>query len=1097
MEKKTLLNSSIAHSFRNKDFFRIMRISLFLLAVCVSQLMAENVDAQKNEITISQNSMTIKQLVNEIEAQTDYLVVFRDQDVDVEKIVSFKNRSGKVSDYLEEIYRSTGIGYLFENNYITLVHKTSAVDQEKKKVTGKIIDTNGEPIIGANIVEKGTTNGVISDIEGSFSLNVASNATLVVSYIGYQSSEVVVTSRNSYQITLSEDSEALDEVIVVGYGTVKKSDLTGSVSTVKAKELTAFTVSDPVQALQGRVPGVVITSNNGSPDASLTVRIRGVNSIRGDNSPLYIIDGIPQSSTTINNYDIESVEVLKDASATAIYGSRGANGVILVTTKKGKTGKTTVEYNFEYGIQSHINKLDVMNAQEWATLINEQLTNDTGSAYFTDAEIAAMGVGTDWQSLVFRNAGMQNHNISLRGGNDKTQFFVSASAMLRDGIIRESHFNKLNLRSSIDHKINDHFSMSLIMGYSKIDIKSQTSGMAIRGGSLVSAAYVTPPTLSPYDDNGNYVDIREAYSFMSNSARNPLNILNENSSVSKNNLINLNGSVTYTPIKDLTIKASLGYEAPDRRYDNYTTSKNLYGSNSASVTTTKASTIVNENIVNYSKTFNGVHSLNVLGGFTYQEYNYRSLSASGSDFLSDITETNNLSSAGTVNTPSTGSSKWVLMSYLGRLNYAYKGRYLLTASIRADGSSRYSEGNKWGYFPSAALAWRISDESFMKEVDFISNMKLRLGYGETGSTAIDPYATLNLLSSGKTPIGGSTSTYFAVSSSYPGDLKWETTAQWNVGLDLGLFDQRLRITADYYNKMTRDLLNSVYLPLSSGYTSTLQNVGKMSNKGVELLVEGDIIRSKDFNWTASVNFARNKNRVEELYDGADIYGSSIDQNIISGTVSLIREGEPIGVFYVFKEDGYDETGRTTYIDVDGDGSYTNADRFILGNPHPDFTYGINSTMTYKNFEFSFFLQGSQGNDIYNMSALQNYDFGQGLNMTRDVLYDHWTPTNTTAKYPILSQTQTLEHSDRFIEDGSYLRLKNISLSYNLPVNNWRIGRWVSGLRLYVSAQNLLTITGYSGVDPEVNSYGSDTTSGIDFLTYPNSKTISFGANIKF
>lgn len=973
-------------------------------------------------------------------------------------------------------------------------------------VSGRIQDSKtSEPLAGVNVIVKGSGSiGTVSDVNGNYRLEIPGGSVLVFSFIGYQNQETPVGNQPVINVEMVEDPEILDELVVVGYGTMRKSDLTGSLSSVKAKDMTAFTVANPIQALQGRVPGMVITSNTGAPEGNFSIRIRGTNSIRGDNTPLYVIDGMPANVSSINNYDIASVEVLKDASATAIYGSRGANGVILITTKKGQSGRTSVDYNFEYGVQSQIKKLDMMDGTEWATLYNEQRLIATGKEYFTAAEVAAFGKGTDWQSLIFKDAPVQNHNITISGGTEKTKILGSGSVMMRDGLIPGSMYNKYNVRSSIDHAINDYFDVSLIASYTRTDRHNQNSAGGNRGGSLIGGAISSPPTLTPYNEDGSYQHLMLAYPFMSNALLNPVNLINETSNKTKADLSEINTALTWKPVKGLSLKSSLGMETLNYRTDSYTTSKYLYSASSASVSTNQQTTIINENIANYDVSIAKDHRLNLMGGFTYQEYTGTSLGASGNGFLSDAPESHQLGGAANFGTPSTGYTNWVLMSYLGRVNYSYKGKYMATASIRADGSSRYSKGDKWGYFPSAALAWRISDEIFLKDVSSISDMKLRLGWGATGSTAISPYTTMNMLSQGKAPAGGDVYTYYAASTTFPANLKWETTSQWNYGLDLSLFDQRLRITADYYTKKTTNLLNSVSLPASTGYSNTIQNIGEMSNRGVELLVDVDLIRSRDFLWTASVNFAKNKNRVDKLYEGADLYGSNVNLQYISGIVNLIREGEPLGVFYVFKNDGYDENGQLKYVDVNGDGNMTTEDRFILGDPNPNFTYGLNSTIQYKDFEFSFFLQGSQGNDIYNVGETANYDYGMGLNLKKDVLYSHWSTSNTAeqntaAKYPRLTANQNLIHSDRFIEDGSYLRLKNISLAYNLPVQKWKPDFWLRAVQLYVSAQNILTITKYSGMDPEVSSLGggNSVNLGLDYLTYPNNKTVSFGARISF
>ncbi|MGM9760035.1 MAG: SusC/RagA family TonB-linked outer membrane protein [Parabacteroides sp.] len=967
-------------------------------------------------------------------------------------------------------------------------------------VKGKVTDAKtGDALVGVNVMLKGSTgSGTTTDMDGNYSLSVPSSSTLVFSYIGYLSQDVRVGNQSVVNVSLQEDVESLDEVVVVGYGTMRKRDLTGSVSQVKAEKMAEFTVSNPVQALQGRVPGVVITSNTGSPDGNFTIRVRGTNSIQGGNDPLYIVDGMPANVSSINSQDIASVEVLKDASATAIYGSRGANGVILITTKRGKTGATSVSYDGSIGFQQLIKKMDMLNGSEWAQIVNLQQTNDVGKPYFTDAEVAAFGAGvTDWQDEVYSTTPVQNHNLTISGGTEKTQVLVSGSLMLRDGIIKPSNYNKYNLRGTINHQINDHFDVDLIMAYARTTKQTRNNSGGNRGNSIIGAAISAPPVLSPYNEDGSYNNLMTAYPFMSNALCNPVNRINEASNSVRANLINTNAALTYKPIKGLSLKASIGVENLDYRTDSYTTAKILNGTNSASVSQNTQTTIINENIANYNTTIAKDHRLDFTAGFTYQQYEGRSMSMSGSGFLSDAPETDQISAAESFGTPSTGYSKWVLMSYLARANYSYKGKYMATVSFRADGSSRYSEGNKWGYFPSAALAWRVSDEGFMKDIEQISDLKLRAGYGETGSTAIGAYATLNMLSQGKAPIDGTVATYYAASTTLPSDLKWETTAQWNVGIDLAMFDSRLRVTADFYNKNTRDLLNSVALPASTGYNNTIRNIGKMNNKGFELLVEGDLIRSKNFDWTASLNFALNRNKVVKLYDGKDVYGSRVGLAYIEDFINLVREGEPLGVFYVYEEDGYDEKGNLKYVDRDGNGVLNNDDKFIAGDPNPDFTYGITSDMRFKNFEFSFFLQGSQGNDVFNVAETANLDLGMGLNVRKEVLYDHWTPENPTAKYPNITRKLDLRYSDRYVENGSYLRLKNIQLAYNLPVAAWGAGSWLKGVKLYVSAQNLLTITGYSGRDPEVSSWGGGVNAGLDYLTYPNVKTYTVGAKVQF
>ena len=955
-------------------------------------------------------------------------------------------------------------------------------------------------MIGASLSVGGKTLAM-TDAEGRFALTAPEGSRLHVSFIGYADQELVTGIDGNLSVVMHEDNQRLNEVVVVGYGTMKRKDLTGSVASVSAKDMKAYPVSNPMMGLQGRVAGVVVTNNTGSPQGDISIRIRGTNSIKGGNDPLYIVDGMPANISSISSEDIKSVEVLKDASATAIYGSRGANGVVLITTNSGQSG-THISYNGTYGIQRVISKMDVTNGEQYAAVANEILLNDTGHEYFSADEVKAFGAGFDWQDAVFQTAPMQTHNVSISSGNERTKILISGSAMLRDGVMRGSSYDKLNLRSNINHDVSDQLHVDLIMSFARTRTTSnQSQAGGNRGNSILSAAYFTPSILYPYNDDGTYNDISTNYTFVSSNLRNPVLLINETDSKTRANLTNINAAVTYKPVKGLSLKASLGVENNDYRTDNYTTSKYLWGTNSGSVSQNSRLTIVNENIVNYEATI-ADHKIGAMGGFTYQQYTARSMGLSGSGFVSDAPGTDQIGAASNFGTPSTGYTQWTLASWLGRINYSYKSKYLATVSMRADGSSRYSKGQKWGYFPSVALAWRITEEPFMKALPQISNLKLRLGYGETGSTAISPYATLNMLSQGKQPIGSGLGTFYRAGSTLPSDLKWETTAQWNVGVDLAMFDNRLRLTADLYSKMTRDLLNTVGLPGSTGYSSTIKNIGKMSNKGLELMIDGDIVCNSSLTWSASGNIAFNKNKVVKIYNGQELYSGRPGLAYMEDDISLIREGEPLGVYFTYREDGYDENGILKYIDVDGNGNYSKEDKFITGDPHPDFTYGFSTALSWGGFDFSVFFQGSYGNDLFNITEFQNLDYTTPMNYGRDVYYSHWSASNTpeqnaAAKYPKLTSRQNLRISDRFVEDGSYLRMKNISLAYNVPTGKLGIKRYISSARISVSAQNLLTLTHYSGLDPEVNSWGSDINMGFDFLTYPNTKSVTFGLQLTF
>ena len=972
---------------------------------------------------------------------------------------------------------------------------------QDRSISGRVVGANDNaPLPGVSILVKGTSTGTTTDANGSYKLNAPANAVLVFSFVGYSPKEITVGNQSVVDVSLELDNRQLNEVVVVGYGTVKKSDLTGSLASVKSKEINAFPATNVLQALSGRAPGVQVTQNTGAPGGNVSVRIRGTNSVQGSNEPLYVVDGFPTSGsnpTILNNSDIESIEILKDASATAIYGSRGANGVVLITTKQGKAGKTQVDYEGSYSIQTLRKKLDLMNAKEYATFYNMQATNDGVAPYFTQAQIDGFGEGYDWQNLIFRKAPMQTHNLTVSGGNEKTRYSIGGSIFGQQGIIIGSDYNRYSLRANVTTDVSKKFNLSYGATLTNINTSRQNNGGGNRGGSMISAAISAPPTLTPYNDDGSYRVLATSYPFISNVITNPLNYVNEQTDEVRANRVLANVAMTFKPFEGLAIKISGGIENSDDRNDAYTTTNFINSQGSASVSTTQGRSLLSENTISYNKSV-GKHSLSAVAGFTYQDFLNTSLGASGVGFLSNVTETANLGSANTPGIPSTSYSFATLLSYLGRVNYSYNNKYLATVSFRADGSSRYSEGNKWGYFPSAALAWRVSEEEFLKNVPFISDLKVRASWGQTGSQAISPYATLNNLSAGKTVFDDALYNTFAPGTRLPGNLKWETTEQADFGIDAAFQNNRYRLSVDYYIKNTRDLLNTVQLPIGFGFTSTIQNVGQIQNKGLEIALDARVI-DKAFKWDLGGNISFNRNKVIKLYNGADILGGTVGVTLINDNANLLREGQPMSVFFGYLKDGYTDLGKEKYKDLNGDGIINQLDKTIIGNPNPDFIYGLNSTMSYKGLELTLFFQGTQGNDLLNVSSINNtLDYGFGLNMPREVLYNHWSPTNPNAKYPVISRSNSYNYSDRLVEDGSYLRLRNIQLAYSLPLQQWRVN-WMRTAQVYVSGQNLLTFTKYSWWDPETNSQGGANSigQGIDHYSYPTSKAVTFGVRVGF
>jgi TonB-dependent starch-binding outer membrane protein SusC len=1082
----------------------IMKLTVFITLLSVFQVVAGSV---AQTITLKAKNIPLAQVMRGIQKQSGHPFFLNGKDLADKKVeADFKN--APLEEAMSALLKPLSLEWTLKDGTIVIKPRQSGDgrlfeskfgETQPRRIVGRVIDEQGKPIERVTVLVKGTSVASSTDAQGNYQINLSSGGSvLVFTILGFETIEKTVGNQTAINVTMKESVSDLDEVVVVGYGTARKRDLTGAVASIKADEISQVPAPNMIQSLAGRASGVYVSQNTGSPGSPVSVRIRGTNSIKGSNEPLYVVDGFPYSGSPLllNNADIESVEILKDASATAIYGSRGANGVVLITTKTGKSGKVKIDYDGYIGNQMLRKKLDLMNATEYANFYNEQAANDGLAPHFTAEEIASFGEGTDWQDVVFRSAPIISNTITISGGNDKTRFSVSGGNFNQKGIIVGSDYMRNSLRVNLNSDISDKLKFDFSGILSRFDENRKESEKGNRGSSLISAALSGYPTMGLYNADGSYTNLTEAYTWGSNVMVNPLNFLYQESDKTKSDDVLANLSLSYEPIKGLVFKTLGGIENGNSRTDYYKTTRFINSTGVARIQTPKNTSVLSENTVNYRKDF-GKHNINALAGFTYQNYVATTFSASGTGFISDNQETYDIGAAATQNVPSSSYTKWSLISYLARLNYSFDNRFLATVSFRTDGSSRYSEGQKWGYFPSAALAWRLSEEAFIKRIPAISDLKVRIGYGETGNTAIDPYFTLNQLVSSQVVFGDALVPAYSPSNRLAGPLKWETTTQTDIGIDLGLLNNRLNITADFYVKNTRDLLNNVTLPASQGYSFTVQNVGRIRNKGIDLNVTGDIFKG-DFNWQLGGNISFNRNKVVELYGGNDILGRPLGAASIDN-INILREGYPLGSFYGYVEEGYDANGYIVYKDFNGNGSRDQGDKQIIGNPNPDFTYGLTSSMSYKGFDLSIFVQGSKGNDVYSLSAQgQGYDYGQALNMLREVYTDHWTPTNTNAKYPIIKTNSQAQVSDRFVEDGSFLRVKNIQLAYNLPTEKWQLN-WLSSGQLYISAQNLFTITDYSWYDPEVNSYGGTNSieQGIDHYVYPTAKTLTFGVKASF
>ena len=1006
-----------------------------------------------------------------------------------------------------------------------------------KDIKGTICDESGEPIIGASVIVKGTSNGTISDLDGKFTLSVSDKAVIEISFVGYETQEIKMnTSKTDFKIVLRDDAELLEEVVVVGYGVQKKSDLTSAVATVKSDELAATSVTSLDQGLQGRAAGVVVLNTSGQPGAGTSIRIRGTSSINGNNEPLYVIDGIPVISdassfstgalqnpalnplTNINPNDIESIEILKDASATSIYGARGANGVVLVTTKQGKSGKPKVSIGAKFTLQQVTKKMDMLNSVQLAELVNEVADNDGVERNPVFAGLNNLSkINTDWQDEIFRTAPMQNYDISVSGGNDKTTYFISGNLLLQDGIIIGSDFGKGSFRVNLNQQINKWLKagISTNLSYSRSNgvVTNAEGGFA---SSVTSWALEMNPGLPVRDSEGNYTYENNMKSpNVGNPVQDALEAKNRNTSFRTL----ANAFLEYMPIKDLTFKTSIGVDyfyIKDQSFGAGELKRAESNGGYANIGNRDGYNWVWENTVNYNQTF-GDHTLGVLGGMTAQAFVSENSSVSTADFEDGFLGFNSIQSGALRQAANSGIAEWQMLSYLARINYGYKGCYLLTLTGRVDGSSKFGKGNKYGFFPSVAGAWRISEENFMKEMKAVSNLKLRASYGIVGNEGIPPYSSQGLMYNAEAYFGNTEIvkglTPFTLSNQ---DLKWETTSQVNVGIDLGLFKNRLTFTADYYYKKTRDLLLTMPVAFNTGYDSVVSNVGNLMNQGFEVTL-GAVPFAGKFSWNMDFTLGYNKNEITNLAGSQE----NLRGNSILGITywTEITEGQPIGTIYGYKTDGIVQLGEDLsgipffagktlrhgdrkYVNKNDDNVINEDDLFILGNANPDFTFGFNNTFNFKlrnnsSLGLTVYLQGAVGNEIVNFNkfSLESFD---GYKNNSTAALNRWTPDNPTNLYP-RATTKTAGNilSDHYVEDGSYLRIKDITLSYTFPANIIK-KFYCEGLTIFAGLKNIHTFTDYSGYDPEVSRFANNNLSmGADYGSYPMSKSYEFGLRMNF
>lgn len=1169
---------------------------IFSLFVVIFLFLPYYLNAQnENRITLQVQNEDIKNVFNQISKQTGLSFFYDQEVVSTAPRITLNVKNISLQNVLDKITSQTDLYFNRENNTLSVGKQQKTNDYPKqgksKVIKGKVTDQNGDPIIGASILVKGTTNGVITDINGNYSLNeVVENSIISVSYIGYQTVEMKASNKELAKIILKEDNELLDEVVVVGYGVQKKRDVTTAITSIRASDIKGQPVTSMAEAMAGKMPGVQVTQATGAPGSSLQIKVRGTGTITAGNSPLYVVDGVPLAKEQLNTFnmnDVESIEVLKDASSAAIYGSRGSNGVVLITTRKGQEGRASVSYNGYYGWQQVSKKVNMLNAYEYADLVNDARNNtyidkmeavnrqritqnkqplpyalsdnnatrlgNTGNDYNTiiPMEISPYLKGekglidTDWQDEIFRTAGMQNHSVSVSGGSQKIKYYASADYLSQEGVIINSDFTRYSSRFNLDVTEGIfRFGISLNPSITIENAVNADGAYNADGGGIIASALHSAPIFPVYNSDGSYSFLQNAWSPNTQTVMSDGSVKKGNSQTQVWNPValamlqkdetkasrifgNVYGEVAFVP--ELKYRANFGVDIYNNAQDTFRPStipvSNTEGNpESMPEGTSKTAKMYNwlfEQTLTYNKDVKG-HSISAMAGWTMQYQRDESTYAFANGFITNNIQTLN---AGSVTRGNTRASEWALLSGLARVQYNYKSKYMLTGAIRADGASRFGENNRWGWFPSVSAGWRLTEESFMKSLTFIDDLKLRASYGLTGNFRIPNYGAQGEVAYYSYVLGGNSPQVVkgAAPKSMPNpNLRWEKTAQVNVGFDASFFKNRLTLGLDLYNSNTYDLLLDVPVPMTTGYRNRLENIGKVNNKGVEFNVATNQ-KMGDFEWSTYFNISKNINKVVELGPGnADI----ISSGSVSNAYFITRVGEPIGSYYlpvvegVYKNQAevdaslhYQDSptnygladskpGDFKFKDINNDGKLdvSDTDRAIVGNYMPDFTYGFGANLSWKGVDFGIIFQGVYGNEILNLSRRYFYNHEGNMNNFKGAL-NRWKsedePGNgQNVRANRVSKGQNGTTSTWHLEDGSYLRVKNISLGYTLP-KNWIKKMFMNSARIYCSLQNPFTFTKYEGYNPEVSNRNEATTNGEDYGVYPLARTTSIGINLIF
>jgi TonB-linked SusC/RagA family outer membrane protein len=1137
----------------------VMKLSIILVSFVSLGISFGSTYAQNTQLSIQVENESIKGLFRQIEDQTEFSFMYDNTLLDLEQKVSLSATGVTVDQVLDQILNKSEIRYQIIDRHIVLIPANTT--SQDRTITGKVISSeDSEGLPGVNVILQGTSTGTVTDVNGMYSLSIPDqNAILVFSSVGYMQQEISVENQSVIDIAMTQDITALDEIVVVGYGTQKKKDVTGSISSVSGKDIYQPSTASFDQMLQGQVAGVQISQTSGAPGGNVNVLIRGISSITGGNQPLYVIDGYPVGTTggssdmssygantysssgmasnvqsrvnplsAINPSDIESIEVLKDASATAIYGSRGANGVIIITTKRGSVGKTKVSLDVSYGVQEVANKIDLMNSQEYAAYVADARDNARvyvgGSADDPNESRAgahrvrpefrnpeSITTDTDWQDVIFQTAPVQNYQASINGGGNKVNYFISGGYYAQEGIVKGSNYDRFNLRTNIDAQISDKLKIATtIAGSYGFGDFVKTEGHYGQGGVLAQALTASP-TIPVYDDEGNYffdqADVTDGLGWLAN----PLTLLDEQSDERKLTDFFNNTFVEYTILDGLTLKSSIGINYNTEAIKLWRSSEipnftNLNYPSNAGASKSQQINWLNENSVTYKRIFNNKHNLTAVAAYTIQKDSYELLTAGASDFPTDYVT---YISAGIVNAGSHVLSEWSIMSLLARVNYSYDGKYLLTGTVRRDGSSRFGSNKRWGTFPSFSVGYVISEEQFMQSAGFINSLKLRASYGLSGNNQIGNYTHIGLLSNSNYVENNSQRPGLVPSNLSNDDLTWEKSKQVNLGLDLSLFDSRFNLTMELYRDTKTDLLLAVQLPAASGFNSSTQNIGDIENRGFELGLKTINIKSNKFEWSTNLTFTQNENEVLKIAtEGGRIQNSSYQITEVGSPIASFFMQNAIGVYKTNEEvtgtaiiHPRVQAGDLIFEDVNNDGKIDSNDRKIVGDPWPDFTWGFDNRFTLGNLSLNISLAGSQGGQsffqagtmILNSAGVQNQ-----LATANDRWKSESDPGAGVQPRAIRNNyANGFGTSSRFLFDNSFVRIRNINLSYTFPQD--LVSKLsMSGMQVFANVINLHTWTDYPGYDPESSTAGNNVVNtGIDFLTYPLARTFTLGLNITF